>query len=53
MLTALRFAMAGVGLFGAIVAVELLGRGRGPEAVVVLAGSIVCYVGALILRERR
>ena len=53
MLTALRFAMMVAGALGAITAVELLGRGRGPESVVCVAGALVLMGAALFLRERR
>ena len=53
MLTALRFAMMVAGALGAITAGELLGRGRGPESVVCVAGALVLMGAALFLRERR
>ena len=53
MLTAIRLVLAGGGAVAAILALELLERGRGPEAVTAVAAAFVMVVSAGVLRGRR
>jgi hypothetical protein len=53
MLIAIRLMLAGGGALAAMLALELLGRGRGPEAVLALVAAFVMVLAAAVLRGRR